>query len=116
MACGSAASLRLKISQNIRRPPQLVASDRVGLLVHRQIRVTLHKLPIGEPECFGAAAEPPAGRLALQSRISGSSRPRSSPPPSAPGSTQDQIQTVVSRSSPRVQLLPPPETKIKPAH
>ena len=69
VACGSAASL---VGENlaeplvpVRRPPQLLPRDRIGLLIGGEVRVPFHNLPVGEPERLGALAEPPARRLPL---------------------------------------------------
>ncbi len=53
----------------VRRPAKLLTRVRVGLLVGGQVRVAFHELPVGEPEGFGAVAEPPARRLPLLSGV-----------------------------------------------
>jgi hypothetical protein len=52
-----------------RRPAQLVAGIRVGLLVHRQVRVALDLLSVGEAESFGATTKPPARRLPCKAAL-----------------------------------------------
>ncbi len=91
----------------VRCPPELLPRLRVGLLVHRQIRIPLDGLAVGEPERFGALAEPAARRLALlrgvqvvpaRARVQHYA-PRSLRPRSANGQTKHRQQLARHRDS-----------------